>query len=178
MNRRIFAVLLLALFTGCYTTLRVPVEVQRKLGRGIDGGLNLLPPQSRKAKDLTSIEGINIELSAKLWRTFLPVEPSRTVSYLSAVLELRTDNGSMLPSGIVVDRIWVVKDSQVWQPEILDKHPVGRCTAIYYKSHAGPEWPPSAKVDVLISLQDTTGHMQYLQVRQQRIERRDIITTQ
>jgi len=102
--------------------------------------------QLRNAPEDLRLEGINLDLSADVWRDFMPPsEPDG--SPMMAVVELDGENG-LLPDGIEPVRLYVVYGNDIWATGFDDVSMSD--DEIQVSSRNGPKWGPDVEVDVVL----------------------------
>ena len=134
----------------------------------------------RNAPTEVEIDGRSLSLSAYPWRDFMPGPGnSSDGSPMMVVLKVATTDKKPFPSGVRLDRVWVLFGEQVWEtskfrdqmkspPDAKDSwincsdSPVCEVTA-----RNGPKWGPNIFVDVVVRLTDKEGQHHLLQVRKQ-----------
>jgi hypothetical protein len=132
----------------------------------------------RNAATEVVLDGRSLSLSAYLWRDFNPSSPPDGTPMI-AVLKVATFDKKPFPSGVRMDRAWVLFGEQVWETsEFRDQvksppydkdswincsdSPVCEATA-----RNGPKWGPGVFVDVVVRLTDKEGRHHLLQVPKQ-----------
>lgn len=138
----------------------------------------------RKAPAKVVIDGRSLTLSAYLWRDFMPgaaLGPNGTP--MMAVFNVATADKKLFPSGVRIERAWVLFGEQVWEPGEFDPRtkdsrqdkdsscpdtPVCEVSA-----RNGPKWGPNIYVDVVVRLIDKQGRHHLLQATKQYVQRTD-----
>jgi hypothetical protein len=140
----------------------------------------------RKAPTKVVLDGRSLSLSAYLWRDFMLSNfPAPDGSPMMAVLKVTTADKEPFPSGVRMDRAWVLFEEQVWEANEFraqvksprydrdswincSNSPVCEVTA-----RGGPKWGPDVFVDVVVRLIDREGRRYLLQARKQYVQRTD-----
>lgn len=142
----------------------------------------------RKAPGKVVLDGRSLSLSAYLWRDFMPGPPPMIDGKpMIAVFKVATSDKKSFPSGVRIDRAWVLFGEQVWETsEFRDQldgpnnknsnerwvncldSPV--CEAV---ARGGPKWGPHVFVDVVVRLTDREGRHHLLQAPKQYVNRAD-----
>jgi hypothetical protein len=140
----------------------------------------------RSAPTEVVLDGRSLSLSAYLWRDFMPKSHPHDESMIDgepmiAVLKVGTSDKKPFPSGVRMDRAWVLFGEQMWEvsefrAQVQDKDswiscpdsPV--CEAV---ARDGPKWGPGVFVDVVVRLTDKEGRHHLLQVPKQCVKRTD-----
>jgi hypothetical protein len=139
----------------------------------------------RKAPTRVVIDGRSLTLSAYLWRDFMPGTLSDpNGSPMMAVFKVATSDKKPFPSGVRIERAWVLFGEQVWEPGEFDPRkrdlrqsndsrtcldtPVCEVSA-----RNGPKWGPNVYVDVVVRLIDKEGQDHLLQATRQYVQRTD-----
>ena len=116
--------------------------------------------QLEATPDVVVVDGDALVCAPFLWRDFMP--PS-TGSDLMAVVDVRTQDGTALPAGLALVRLYVVNGADVWatdfSPETRPPSPPNQIEKI---ARGGPLWGPGIQVDVVVELVDATGATTYL----------------
>lgn len=133
---------LLLFSAGCHT-LSVPVD-------------DLL-----NAPTMIQVSARTCTLSTGLWRDVAPLGPPDG-SPLYAVLYLTFQDTMAVPSGVDVDRVWVIKSqSDVWESGVTLDSDQPFPNELRKDAKNGPKWGPDIYVDVVVHVRDA-GHGQYL----------------
>ena len=134
----------------------------------------------RNAATKIVLDGRPLSLSAYPWRDFMPSTlPAPDGSPMMVVLKVATADKKPFPSGVRMDRAWVLSGEQVWETSEFrhaknpgkdswincSDSPVCEATA-----REGPKWGPGVFVDVVVRLTDKEGRHHLLQVRKQCVE--------
>ena len=134
----------------------------------------------RSAPTEVVLDGRSLSLSADLWRDFMPsLPPMIDGKPMIAVLKVATSDKKPFPSGVRLDRAWVLFGEQMWEisefraqvkgtPQNKDSwincadSPV--CEVV---AREGPKWGPAVFVDVVVRLTDKEGRHYLLQAPKQ-----------
>lgn len=139
----------------------------------------------RNAPAVVLLEGRSLTLSAFPWRDFMPSSPGYpNGSPLMVVIKVATSDKKPLPSGVLIDKAWVLFGDQMWKASDYKLGPTGRSERDWWLKCAetpvceatardGPKWGPGVFVDVVVRLTDREGHHHMLQARKQYIMRSD-----
>lgn len=177
-------VLLLALIPAAFLFERFPVPVgQAKENSPVS--INDL----RKAPTEVVLDGRSLSLSTYLWRDFMPgIAPMIDGKPLIAVFKVATSDKKSFPSGVRIDRAWVLFGEQMWETSEFREQSEGPinnkdsnekwincpdspvCEAV---ARGGPKWGPGVFVDVVVQLTDRAGRHHLLQARKQYVNRTD-----
>jgi len=142
----------------------------------------------RNAPNEIVLDGKSLSLSAYLWRDFTPSTSSSSDGSpgtpLMATLKVATSDKQPFPTGVRMDRAWVIFEEQIWvasdfrsqvkpSPEedgwiICSAAPVCEATI-----RRGPKWGPGVFVDIVLRLTDKEGQYHLIQVQRQLIQRSD-----
>jgi hypothetical protein len=135
-----FIILLTALIAGCST------------GKIQDNKNN----SSRSAEELDAapekvlIDAKNYNLSADVWRDLMPsIEKNKKGLFVSA--KLKTEDGSDLAENLIVKKIWVIKNKEVWEFDSLTVNPLQQ-GIMEIKASNGPEWETHEMVNIIIEI--------------------------
>ena len=120
--------------------------------REIADGASL--PALRAIPETISVSGVTLQISAYLWRDFMPVGPPGGKPLIASVQVSTT--GTARPPPLSADRIAVIHDGQAWIAPVTEE--TGRRDS-YLKAIArnGPKWGPGITVDVVLELHDAGG---------------------
>ena len=140
----------------------------------------------RKARTAIVLDGRSLSLSAYPWRDFMPSSlPAPDGSPMMVVLKVATTDKKPFPSGVRMDRAWVLFGEQLWEASQFrgrvksppyDKDgwincgdsPVCEATA-----RDGPKWGPGVFVDVVVRLTDKEERNHLLRAPKQYVKRTD-----
>ena len=177
-------ILLLALIPATFPCELLPAPV----GQAKEN-LSVSINELRKAPTEVVLDGRSFSLSAYLWRDFMPSIPSMIDGKpMIAVFKVATSDKKSFPSGVRIDRAWVLFGEQVWENSDFREQLEGPannkdsnekwmncpdspvCEAV---ARGGPKWGPGVFVDVVVRLTDREGRHHLLQARKQYINRTD-----
>jgi hypothetical protein len=139
----------------------------------------------RNAPTVAVISSTSLHLSASPWRDFMPGMWGLDGSPLMIVLKVTTADQKPFPSGMRMDRAWVLFGDRVWEISDLrgrlkdQPNPeegwinCSASTTCQTTARNGPKWGPGVLVDVVIQLTDREGKQHFLQARGQYINRSD-----
>lgn len=131
----ILPMLLSIAFYSCEKELGVGLHEDEKIAK-----------QLKNAPEYLRLDGINLDLSAYLWRDFMPPSGPNG-SPLMAVVELEGENG-LLPGEIESERLYIIYENNIWatgfdEVSIEDDE-------IEVISRNGPKWGPDVEVEVVL----------------------------
>jgi hypothetical protein len=134
----------------------------------------------RKARTEVVLDGRSLSLSAYPWRDFMPgTVNGPDGSPMMVGLKVATTDKKPFPSGVRLDRVWVLFDEQVWEVSEFrarrkspryDEDSWINCAALpacEVTIRDGPKWGPGVFVDVVVRLRDKEGRHLLLQVSKQ-----------
>ncbi|HKO45847.1 MAG TPA: hypothetical protein VJU84_21400 [Pyrinomonadaceae bacterium] len=136
----------------------------------------------RKAPSKVVLDGRSLTLSADLWRDFLPgISSGPDGRPMMAVFKVATSDKKPFPTGVRIERVWVLFGEQVWDPGEFDKDPShGKDSwtcpdtpVCEVSARNGPKWGPNIYVDVVVRLVDKEGRRHLLQATRQYVQRTD-----
>lgn len=128
------------------------------------------------------LDGKSLSLSAYLWRDFSPgTWGNNGSSPLMASLKVTTSDKKAFPSGVRMERAWVLFGEQIW--EVPDFRFRGRrlsdnkemwimcsvSSGCEISFSEGPQWGPGVFVDVVVRLIDKEGNHHLIQAKKQHI---------
>jgi len=137
----------------------------------------------RSAPTMITIDNRSFSLTTYPWRDFM--NGGANGSPLMVVLKILSGDKQPLPSGIRMDRAWVLFNEELWDVSYLRTRLPGRdfdrdgwincpnspvCEATI---RGGPKWGPFVYVDVVVRLTDGEGKQYLLQAPQQYVLRSD-----
>ena len=126
------------------------------------------------------LDGKSLSASAGLWRDFSPGPAGNRP--LMASLKVTTSDKTAFPSGVRMDRAWILFEEQIWEvpdfrfrgKRISDNKEMWIMCSISrgceISTAEGPEWSPGVLVDVVMQLIDKEGKRHLIQAKQQKIE--------
>jgi hypothetical protein len=89
---------------------------------------------------------------------------------LVAVLQIRTDDASQVPSSVTADMAWVVHDGAMWSATPREDRPRAETSPNYeVVARDGPKWGPDISVEVVVQLRDGSGRSYLLRAPMQMI---------
>jgi hypothetical protein len=173
--------LLLALMPTALPFVRLPAQTGQS-----NENLSISIKDLRNASTEVVLDGRSLSLSAYPWRDFMPSTlKTPDGSPMMVVLSVATSAKKPFPSGVRMDRVWVLFGEQVWETSELraqvktplynkdlwvncSDSPVCEATA-----REGPKWGPGVFVDVVARLTDKEGRHHLLQAPKQYVQRSD-----
>lgn len=113
-----------------------------------------------KAPSRITINDKALSLETYLWKNFQPtIINSGTVSSeksgwpLTAIARVKTSDKSPVPESLVVDRLWIIKNPEVWETGFSNETRPNKGPHIIEKiARKGPEWPGIHSVDVVVRI--------------------------
>ena len=148
-----------------------------------DEQLPMSTKQLRNAPTEAVIEGRSLSLSTYPWRDFAPgTSSSPNGTPLMVVLKVATADKKPLPSGIRMERAWVLLGEEVWEASDFrsGRRPVKdgwiKCaeTPVCEATiRGGPKWGPGVFVDVVLRITDKEGQPHLIRAPKQLILRSD-----
>ena len=140
----------------------------------------------RKAPTEIVIEGRSLTLSTFLWRDFMPGSSTGPDgSPMMAALKVATSDKKPFPSGVRMERLWVLFGEQVWETaqirDRMNNSPSNKDSWILCSDlpvcevtvRNGPKWGPGVSVDVIVQLTDKDGRHHLIQAPKQTVHRTD-----
>jgi len=122
--------------------------------RMITDGASL--PGWRAIPETIPISGTTVQISAGLWRDFMP-GPSPGGRLLNAAVQVSAAAGALLPA-VRADRIMVICGEQAWIAPAAEETAWARSPShLEVMARNGPEWEPGVLVDVVLELRDAGG---------------------
>lgn len=124
------------------------------------------------------LDGRSLSLSAYLWRNFMP---GNRDSSLMMGLKVATSDKQAFPSGVRLDRAWVLFGEQIWEvlpfrgrfKDFPNKEGWIKCSdspvCEVPSVRGGPTWSRGALVDVVLRLIDREGKHHLIQAQKQHI---------
>jgi len=132
------------------------------------------------------LNGKSLSLSTYVWRDFMPSTFSGSDgSPLMVTLKVATSDKQAFPTGVRMDRAWVIFGEQIWEASDFRSQMKGSshdkdgwincsnspvCEATIRE---GPKWGPGVLVDVVVRLIDKEGEHHLIQAPKQYIKRSD-----
>ncbi|MBI1797724.1 MAG: hypothetical protein HY076_08435 [Candidatus Eisenbacteria bacterium] len=129
-----------------------------------------LPESSAGVPQQVVVGGVPVALETSLWRDFMPIAPPDGQA-LTALLTVRSQNGTPLPDGLQVTAAGVYYLGKRWTSEPESERGYDP-TAIVYLARGGPRWGPGGTADVIVLL-DFNGAKALLRAANQPITRTD-----
>jgi hypothetical protein len=129
-----------------------------------------LPSDLAAAPTRVALAGKTLVLDASLWRDFMPISPPDGKP-LTAVLQVRADDGSEVPATVVADMVWVLNGADTWSTMPREERSRHETAPIYeLVARDGPKWGPGITVDVVVRLHDQSGRHFLLRVANRPIQ--------
>lgn len=166
--------LLLALMSVAFLFKEIPAQISQA-----KENLPVSVKELRNAPTEIVLDGKSLSLSAYLWRDFSPGAWGGRP--LMASLKVATSDKKAFPSGVRMERAWVLFGEQIWEvpnfrfrgrrlsdnKEMWIKCSVSSGCEITFSE--GPEWGPGVFVDVVVRLIDKEGKHHLIQAKKQHI---------
>lgn len=178
---RIISTLLLPFIAVAFTSMQSPAP----MGQSKDN-LSVSIKDLRDAATEVVLDRRSLSLSTYPWRDFMPtIGLTAGGSPLMVVLKVATADKKPLPSGVRIDRAWVLFGEQVWEASDFrapangprsDKDSWVNCAespVCEATVRGGPKWGPGVFVDVVVRLTDKGGQHHLLRAPKQSIMRTD-----
>jgi hypothetical protein len=122
-----------------------------------------------------------LTLTAFAWRDFSPVQMEPSGSPLMVALKITAAAKQTLPSGVQLDRAWVIFGEEVWEVSDLrnriprQDHAEESWIKCSYQSQCeitirgGPKWGPGVDVIAVVRFTDDEGRHHFLQAPKHRV---------
>jgi hypothetical protein len=131
---------------------------------------SLLPSDLAAAPTRVILAGKSLVLDASLWRDFMPISPPDGRP-LTAVLQVRAEDGSQVPATVGADMVWVLNGADAWSTVPREERSRNETAPIYeLVARDGPKWGPGITVDVVVRLHDQGGRDSLLRVANRPIQ--------
>jgi hypothetical protein len=117
-------------------------------------GFDPAESEIRSAPEQVTYRGQGLILETYLWRDFMPLAPPDGRP-LKAVVRIQSADQQPLPDGLIVERLWVIHDDQVWDTRTVEERPRHDPIKPYQREFIagdGPKWPPASVVEVIVQL--------------------------
>jgi hypothetical protein len=101
-----------------------------------------------------TLAGKTLTLTSSPYRDFMPSTSSDTS--LRLILTIKTGDGSNVPSGLTVDAVWALNESNSWSAWTLSPQP-GFEPNYVVSATKGPMWDVGTSVTAVIRLKDASG---------------------
>jgi hypothetical protein len=137
----------------------------------------------RDAPTIVVLNHESLSLWTYPWRDFMP-GPTQGAdgSPLMVVLRLANADKKPIPTGVRMDRAWVLFGDEVWEASSLRQRMFGQappkegwinCSDLSVCEttiRGGPKWGPRVSVDVVVLLTDRDGNHHFLRAPKQNVE--------
>ena len=135
----------------------------------------------RNAPTEIVLDGRSLTLSTYLWRNFAPGISSLDNRGLMVALKVTTSDKQAFPSGVRLDRAWVLFGEQIWEIPPFRGRVQGspkkegwiKCSGSPVcevpSAQGGPMWSPGVLVDVVLRIIDKEGRHHLIQAPRQYI---------
>ena len=155
-NSLIARLVFLGLVAGCSASTAPIVQV---------------PQEVADAPNEIVVGNATLRLNVFPWRDFQPgVGPTDT--RLMAQFQIEVTGGS-LPSGLRVERGWLVRENEAWISVPQQEGTASSATRVEYMSRGGPTWPVGTLVTGVLQLRDAANNSYLLRSSAQAIVRTD-----
>ena len=133
----------------------------------------------RNAPATVVLDNKSLRLSTYPWRDFSPGSVGLDGTRMMVAVKVMTDDKQPMPSGIRIDRVWVLYGDQSWEVSDLRGRQVGheltkdpwrKCGTspeCEVSLQGGPMWGPGVYVDIVVRLTDSKGKEYFLQAPNQ-----------
>jgi hypothetical protein len=117
-----------------------------------------------------SISGTTVQISASLWRDFMP-SPCPGDYLLNAVVRVSAAAGALLPA-VRANRIMVISDDQAWVAAAVVGTAWARSPShLEVIARNGPEWGPGVLVAIILELRGAGGQAHLIRLPDVEIRR-------
>ena len=130
-----------------------------------------VPPEILSAPNEIVVGTTELRLTTSLWRNFQP-SPSPDTR-LFAQLRIESPAGGVVPSGLQIDKAWLVLGDEAWISIPRPEAPPSTPNSVEYMSRGGPEWPIGGLVTAVIQLRDANNNVSLLRAAPQAVGRVD-----
>ena len=125
----------------------------------------------RNAPEIASLDGVAVRLETFAWRNFQPISPPDGKP-LIVVVRIKSMDGTVIPSTLKADSLWVVNGEIAWAASVREEQPRGPDWSFFEAvARDGPKWGPGVTVDVVVRLRGASGQRALVQVRGQVVGR-------
>ena len=129
-------------------------------------------PAWRAIPGTIPISGTAVQISASLWRNFMP-GPRPGGRPLNATVRVSAAAGALLPA-VRAERIMVISGEQAWIAPAAEETAWARSPShLEVMARNGPEWEPGVLVDVVLELRDAEGQEHLIRLPDVEIKRAD-----
>ena len=137
----------------------------------------------RNAPTMVVLDNKSLHLSTYPWRDFMPGKWGADGSPMMVVLKVNTVDQQPFPSGVRMDKAWVLFGEEAWEASDFRVTMPGqdRARDLWMKCpdspvceatiRGGPKWGPGVYVDVVVRLTDSQGKHYFLQAPNQYVLR-------
>ncbi|MFH7025917.1 MAG: hypothetical protein ACHBN1_11060 [Heteroscytonema crispum UTEX LB 1556] len=124
----------------------------------------------QKAPTSLTLNGRSYQLETYIWRNFIPGVSSGNEGMIASV-RLKAQDGKAIPSMLIPDKLWVIKDNgkNVWETTFSDKPRISS-GVVEMVARSGPNWQPGSVVDVVIRLNNAQNQIYFLRASSQKIQ--------
>jgi hypothetical protein len=138
-------------------------------GRNPSAPIVQVPPEVVNAPTEIVVGGNTLRLETYLWRNFQPGTSMDT--RLLAQLRLRAGAGSLIPSGLAVEKAWLFLDDEAWLSTPRQESPPSSESSVEYMSRGGPSWSVGALISAVVQVRDASNNSHLLRAAPQAINR-------
>jgi hypothetical protein len=125
----------------------------------------------QKAPTSLTLNGRSYQIETYIWRNFMPGVSSDNNKGMIASVRLKAQDGKAIPSLLIPDKLWVIKDNgkSVWETTFSDKPRISS-GVVEMVARSGPNWQPGSVVDVVIRLKNAQNQTYFLRASSQKIQ--------
>lgn len=125
-----------------------------------------------KVPSIIEIDGVDFELSAYLWRDYMPTSQEDGTD-MAAVVYISTTDYTEFPADVDADKLWVIDNNNIWEAYLSNKSQPDNNFRIKKSASGGPKWQTGIKVDVVVRLFNAVGEQYYIKALGVTINRTD-----
>ena len=127
----------------------------------------------RAAPTMITAGGVSVQLAPFVYRDFQPISPPDGKP-MTAILRVKTADGSAFPTGVRIDSAWVLYGRAVWAATVQEEISAQPGSPVReWVVRNGPKWGPGVSVDVVVELVETVGSTSLLRASDQLVQRTD-----
>ena len=140
-------------------------------GRNPSAPIVQVPPEIVNAPNEIVVGGTTLRLETYLWRDFQPSTSPDT--RLLAQLRIQAGAGNLIPSGLAVEKAWLVLNDEAWVSTPRQEGPPSSESNLEYMSRGGPSWSIGALITAVVQVRDASNNSYLLRAAPQAIGRVD-----